>query len=414
MNQRKLPELLIGVGNFSGTIAAVKNGADAVYFGIQGYNMRDLGTNFSGKEMNKLMDYLHKNKVKGYLALNTVIFEEELKGVEAVLKQATKAKVDAVILSDLGVLSLVKKHKLEPHISTQASVANTLALETYKKLGVKRFVLARELNLEQVKTVKKKAKKLGVEIECFIHGAMCISVSGRCFLSHELFGKSANRGKCIQPCRRAYFLDGDAPDFEKKELVIQGDTILSPKDMKTIQFLDKIIGAGVDSLKVEGRTKPSDYVAAVTKCYREAIDSVANKTFTKAKITKWDDELGKVYNRGFSEGFWFSVPEGKDLTKVQGSVQTQKRVNVGRVEKYYAKVGVGEVKLFAPLKIGDKLLIEGVTTFLEQDLESMQINHRDYKSASKGKKVGILFKERVRPNDMVYVLKEDKKRMKKI
>ena len=240
---KKIPELLIGVGNFSGTIAAVKNGADAVYFGIQGYNMRDLGTNFTRKEMKKLMDYLHENKVKGYLALNTVIFEEELKGVETVLRQAKKANVDAVIFSDLGVLSLVKKYKLDPHISTQASVANTLALETYKKLGVKRFVLARELNFEQVKTVKKKAKKLGVEIECFIHGAMCISVSGRCFLSHELFGKSANRGKCIQPCRRAYFLDGDKPNYEKKELVIQGDTILSPKDMKTIGFIDKIINS---------------------------------------------------------------------------------------------------------------------------------------------------------------------------
>jgi putative protease len=371
--------------------------------------MRDLGTNFEENELKKLMSYLHKNKVKGYLALNTIIFEEELKKVDKILLIAKKAKVDAIILSDLGVLALAKKHNHKIFLSTQASVANSLALEQFAKIGVKRIILARELNLEQIKKVKKKAKKIRVEIECFIHGAMCISVSGRCFLSHEAFGRSANRGECLQPCRRAYFLDGDSPNFEKKEVFLEGNTILSAKDLKTIQFIDKIIYSGVDSVKVEGRTKPSDYVAIVTKCYREAIDSVFNKTFSEKKINEWNKELEKVYNRGFSEGFFFSIPNEKDLAKGQGSFQTQKRVNIGIVNNYFVKIGVAEIRLYekvGDISLGDKIIIEGETTFLEQTVDSMQQNHKEIKKANGGEMVGIKVKERVRPNDKVFVLKK--------
>ncbi len=405
----KKPELLSGVGDFSCAIAAVKNGADAVYFGVKGYNMRDLGTNFTEKELPKLMKYLHganpeKRKVKGYLALNTIIFEEELLRVEKIIKSAKKAKVDAIILSDLAVLALAKKYKIEAHLSTQASVSNSLSLKHYAKLGVRRIVLARELNLEQIKKIVSKARVLKIKIECFVHGAMCISVSGRCFLSHEAFGRSANRGECLQPCRRAFFLDGSAPDFEKKEVYLQGDTILSAKDMKTISFVDELIKAGIDSFKIEGRTKPSDYVATTTKCYREAIDSVFDKTFSQEKVAQWNLELEKVYNRGFSEGFYFSKPAGKDLAKGQGSFQKQKRVNVGVVTKYYVKVGVAEIKLFAPIKLGDKLLFEGETTFLEQTNESMQVNLKPILLAKQGDHVGVLVSQRVRPNDKVFKL----------
>jgi len=405
LSKVKKPELLCGVGDFSSTIAAIKNGTDAVYFGVKGYNMRDLGTNFKASELSKLMKYLHKNKVKGYLALNTIIFEDELKKVESILLAAKKAKVDAVILSDLGVLSLARKNKLNIFLSTQASVSNFLALKEYKSLGVKRVIFARELNLEQIKEVTKKAHTIGIETECFIHGAMCISVSGRCFLSHEAFGRSANRGECLQPCRRAFFLDGSAPNYEQKEIYLQGDTILSAKDMKTIEFLDKVIASGIDSLKIEGRTKPTDYVAATAKCYREAIDSVFDKSFSQEKINVWNSELEKVYNRGFSEGFFFSTPNGKDLAKGQGSVQKQKRFNVGIVTKYYSKVGVAEIKLYDTLFVGNKILIEGSTTFIESIVESMQINHKEVKEAKQGDHVGIKVNEKVRPNDKVFVLK---------
>lgn len=403
------PELLSGVGDWPSVIAAVKNGADAVYFGVKGFNMRDLGTNFSQSELKKLMEYLHgknpyKRKVFGYLALNTTIFESEMKAVEKIIIAAKKAKVDAIILSDMGVLALANKHKIEAHLSTQASVSNSVAVKQYAKLGVKRIVLARELDLLQIKKIVPLAHKLGVKIECFVHGAMCISVSGRCFLSHEVFGRSANRGQCLQPCRRAFFLDGSAPNFEKKELFLEGDTIISPKDMKTIEFVDKLIESGIDSLKIEGRTKPSDYVATTTKCYKEAIISVLNKTYSQEKINNWNNELEKVYNRGFSQGFYFSVPDKKDLAKGQGSFQKQKRQNVGIVTKYYVKVGVAEIKLFDSIKIGDSLLIEGETTYIEQKLDSMQINLKKVDSASQGQFVGIKVSERVRPKDKVFKL----------
>ncbi|MFH1390960.1 MAG: peptidase U32 family protein [Candidatus Diapherotrites archaeon] len=403
---KKKPELLVGVASFPVAIAAVKNGTDAVYFGVKGFNMRDLGTNFKTSELNKLMSYLHKNKVKGYLALNTVVFEEEITEVEKILKEAKKAKVDAIICSDLGVLSIVKKLKLEPHISTQASIGNSIALQQYKDLGAKRIVLARELSLEQIKKITKNAKKIGVDVEIFVHGAMCIAVSGRCFMSHELFGKSANKGECLQVCRRAYFVDGHAPDFEKKELKLQGDTILSAKDMKTIEFLDKIIASGVSSLKIEGRTKPSDYVAVTTKCYREAIDSVADKTFSKKKISVWNKELSKVYNRDFSTGFFLRKPGAKDLAENQKSKQTQRKKMIGTVKKYYAKPGVAEVKLIENIQLRDKLVFEGVTTFLEQELTSIQVNHTKLKRAKKAQKVGIKVSERVRENDKVFVLEK--------
>ncbi|OQA31238.1 MAG: Peptidase family U32 [archaeon ADurb.Bin336] len=404
MSLKKLnkPELLVGAGDFSSVIAASNAGADAVYFGVKGYNMRDLGTNFGLGELKKLMCFLHEKKMKGYLALNTIIFEEELNKVEKILASAKKSKVDGVIVSDLGVLSLARKHKLNIFLSTQASVTNSIALKEYKSLGVKRVILARELNLEQIKKVTKKARKIGVEVECFVHGAMCISVSGRCFLSHEIFGRSANRGECIQPCRRAFFLDGSAPNYEKKEVYLQGDTILSAKDLKSINFLDKVINSGVDSIKIEGRTKPADYVFTTTKCYREGIDSVFSKTFSKEKISKWNEELSKVYNREFSEGFFFKKPSAKDLAKGQGSFQTRKRVHTGVVTKYYAKVGVAEIKLFDSLSVEDTITIEGATTFIQQKVDSMEINNKPVPVANKDCAIGVKVKDRVRPNDKVF------------
>ncbi|MEI7960974.1 MAG: peptidase U32 family protein [archaeon] len=403
------PELLVGAGDMASVIAAVKNGADAIYFGIKGFNMRDLGTNFTESELPNLMKYLHENKVLGYLALNTTIYDEELTLVEKILSASKKAKVDAVILSDLGVLALAKKCKLKIFLSTQASVSNSLALKNFAKLGVKRIVLARELSLEQIKKVTKNAKKIGIEIEVFIHGAMCISVSGRCFLSHELFGRSANRGECLQPCRRAYFLDGASPDYEKKEVYLDGNTVMSAKDLKTINFLDKVIATGVESLKIEGRTKPADYVAATTRAYREAIDSVAGKTFTKEKVSKWNTLLEEVYNRGFSDGFYFSVPKGVDLAMGQGSFQKTKRIQVGFVVNFYAKVSVAEIRVVDNLRAGDKLIFEGETTFIEQTLDSMETHHKKIFSAKKGDMVGIKVSERVRPNDKVFVVKERKR-----
>ncbi|MAG22190.1 MAG: protease [Candidatus Diapherotrites archaeon] len=398
----KKPELLVGVGSFTCAIAAVKNGANAVYFGVKGFNMRDFGTNFKSVELKKLLKFLHENKVKGYLALNTIVFDKELKKVESILKKAKQANVDAVILSDLAVLGLAKKHKLTPFLSTQASVANASALKEFKKIGFKRVVLARELNLKQIAKIKKEIK--GIGIECFVHGAMCISVSGRCFLSHELFGTSANRGKCLQPCRRSFFLDGNKPDYLEKEIFLKGDTIISPKDLKTIEFMGKLIKAGLDSMKIEGRTKPAHYVAVVTKCYRQAIDSVFDKSFSRKKVLAWNKELAKVYNRGFSKGFFFSKPGQKDLTEKEGSSQTQKRKLLGVVKKFYAKAMVAEVKLSLSIAIGDRILIEGKNTFFEQEVDSIQIKHKPLEKVVRGKMIGLKVIDRTRKNDNVFKL----------
>ncbi len=402
----KKPELLVGAGNFVSAIAAVKNGADAVYFGVKGFNMRDLGTNFKTSELKKLMAFLHKNKVKGYLALNTIVFDKELKKVESILKKAKKAKIDAVILSDFGILKLAKKHGLIPFLSTQASVANSVAAAEFRGLGVKRIILARELSLKQIAKIKKSVKN--IEIECFVHGAMCISVSGRCFLSHEVFGTSANRGKCLQPCRRAFFLDGVPPNYKEKNVLLQGNLILSPKDLKTIEFFDKIVCTGIDSVKIEGRNKPAHYIAVTTKCYREAIDSVFDKSFNAKKVSGWNRRLENVFNRGFSKGFFFSTPGKRDLAEKQGSRQKQKRTSVGVVKKFYPKAMVVEIKLCKNLAPGDSILIEGQTTFLKQIIESMEINHRKIKKGRKGKTIGLKVSEKIRKNDRVFLLKKQK------
>jgi putative protease len=402
----KKPELLSGVGNFASAIAAVENGADAVYFGIQGFNMRDLGKNFSIPEAKKLIKYLHSKKVKAYLAINTIIFDEEIKQTEKIIKEMQKAKIDAFIVSDMGVLELCKKHNATFFVSTQASAANSLATQHYKKIGATRVIMAREISLKQLKEVCTNAKKINLGIECFVHGAMCISISGRCFLSHELFGKSANRGECLQPCRRAYFLDGDAPNYEKKEVYLDGSTILSAKDMKTIEFLDKIIETGVESLKIEGRTKPVDYIATTTKCYREAIDSIFEKTYTKEKIEDWNNRLSGVYNRGFSTGFFFGTPDKKDLADKQGSYQKQKRRNIGKIINYFSKIGVIEVRAFDSFKLNDEIIIEGPNTFIQQKIESIEVNRTPINKVEKGMIVGIKVKDKCKQNDLLYVIEK--------
>lgn len=422
----KRVELLVGIADFKSAIAAVKNGANAVYFGLKGYNMRDLGTNFKETELSKLIKYLHENKVKGYLALNTTIYPEEIKKVKSILKKAKNAKVNAVIASDLGVMQLANEIGIELHVSTQSSISNELALKQFKNLGATRVVLARELTLLQVKKLTKIAKKLDLEVEAFVHGAMCIAVSGRCFMSHDVFGRSANRGECLQFCRRtfhlegknspseekcncksideaeAFFIEGSSGNFEKKSVKVSGNTILSAKDMKTIEILDKIIDAGIISLKIEGRTKPVDYIATVTRCYREAIDSIKNKTYTKKKIENWNKELGEVYNRKFSTGFWLGEPKKEGFTDIEGSNQTKKKKHLGIVKKFYAKPMVCEIKISEDLKLNEKILFEGVTTFLEQKVTSMQINHKEIKLAKKGQLIGLKVNERVRKNDNVF------------
>lgn len=409
MKQIKKPELLSPIQDWTSLQTAIKNGADAVYFGISGFNMRATAKNFTVKDLPKIAKIAHKNRVKVYLAINTIIYEEEIKKVEQILKAVKKAKIDAIICWDLAVIEMAKNLKIETHLSTQASVANSQSAEFYKKIGIKRIVLARECSLLQIKKIKEKAK---IEIEIFIHGAMCVSISGRCFLSQYLYGKSANRGECLQPCRRKYLIkqiDGD------KELEIGENYLLSPKDLYTIEFIEKIIDAGVDCLKIEGRNRSPEYVAVVTKSYRTIIDFVCSNPKRDKKFKDDLAELKKellkkldtVYHRGRSSGFFLGKPIN-EWTSSYGSQATTKKIHIGRVLSYYKRIGVAEIIIQANknIKIGDDLIFQGPTTgSREEKIISMEKNHFSIKKASQGEKIAIKISAMVRKNDEVYLVK---------
>jgi len=391
-------ELLSPAGDFASLRAAVENGADAVYFGINKLNMRAAAKNFSLSEIKKVTDYCHKNKVKAYLTLNTIIYDNEIKTAEKILKKAKQVKVDAIIAWDIAVLNLCKKLKLKIHLSTQANVTNSEEIKFYKNLGVKRINLARELSLKQIISIKKQ----NIQLEAFAHGALCVSISGRCFISQSLYNKSANRGECLQPCRREYEIKDKETKFK---LDLGNDYVLSPKDLCTLPILDKIIKAKVDALKIEGRNRSPEYVAVVTRVYREAIDAYYDKKFNKKLVDKLMKELKKVYNRGFSTNFYLGIPDKKTYTDKYGSKATKKKVYVGYVKNCYKKIKVAEIKIEAnSVKVGDNLLIIGNKTGVkEEKVKSIEINHKKLKQAKKGQRVAIKFKNLVRENDKVYL-----------
>ena len=268
------PELMAPAGDMTMLTAAVNAGADAVYFGIGKLNMRAKAKNFALNDLKEISEFCQKRNVKTYITLNTVIYEDEIDEIEIIIREAKKNKIDRIICWDLGVIELCNKYNMPFCISTQASISNSISLDTYKRLGAERVVLARECSLEEIKIIR---SKTDLEIEAFIHGAMCIAVSGRCFMSHHLFDKSANRGECVQPCRREFKVVDETTD---KEMIIGNDYILSPKDLCTIEFLDQLIEAGIDSFKIEGRKRSPEYVHKVVSVYRRAIDLYFNNELT--------------------------------------------------------------------------------------------------------------------------------------
>jgi len=390
-------ELLAPVGNWIMLEAAIQAGADSVYLGIKGLNMRARAQNFELKDLEKITKRAHKDKVKVYLALNTVVYDNEISQIKEILKAAKKYKVDAIICWDLAVISEAKKLKLPIHISTQASISNFEALKFYYQLGARRFILARELSLEQIKEIKKKIKqhKLKAEIEVFIHGAMCVSISGRCFMSQFSFNKSANRGECWQPCRREYLIKDKENEIEFR---LGHNYILSPKDLCTIGFIDKLIGAGIDAFKIEGRNRSPEYVKTVVSAYRKVINDPKNKNLVKEQLKK----LKTVYNKGFSTGFFLGKPINQ-WSDVYGSKAAETKQYLGKVLNYYSRPGVAEILLEAGnLKIGDRIMIQGNKTgVIEQKITSMEINKKKTKTAKKAQKIGLKTKK-VRENDKIY------------
>jgi len=394
------PELMAPAGDWTMLRTAVKAGADAVYFGVDKLNMRAKAKNFSVKELSEISKFCKSKKVKTYLTLNTIVFEDEIAEAEQIIVAAKRAKIDRIICSDLAIAELCNKHKMSFCISTQSSISNSLSASVYKKFGAVRIVLARECSLEEIRKIR---KSTDLEIEAFIHGAMCIAVSGRCFMNHHLFGQSANRGECIQPCRREYEVYDTAA---KKSMLIGDDYVLSPKDLCTIEFIDQLIEAGIDSFKIEGRKRAPEYVAKTVSIYRKAIDLYFKKKLTAEKKKEFLKELETVYNRGFSTGFYFGKPSSEDYAGVEGSKATTRKVYVGKVLNYFKKPKAAHILLESgKINLKDRILIIGETTGLvELTLEEIIINEKSARSAKKGNEVTFVTAELVRRNDKVYLV----------
>jgi len=388
-------ELLAPAGDFPSMIAAIESGADAVYFGLKEFNMRDSAKNFKISDLNKINKICKTNNkiIKKYLTLNTIIYDNEVKRVGKLLKKV-RGKVDAIICWDLSVIQLARKYKIPFHISTQASVANSETAKFYKNLGAERIILARELNLKQIKKISRIIKA-----ECFIHGAMCVSISGRCFTSQFLQARSANRGQCTHPCRRAYTIR----DSDGYELKLENNRIISAKDLCALPFLEKLKKAGITAFKIEGRNRNPEYVSQVTKVYRRAID----KKLSENEIKQGIEELKKVYNRGFSSGFYLKLPTSDDFSCSENGEGREFKEKRGIIEKYWPKIGVAAVKMLSgKLKLGDEVYIIGNSTgVMRAKISSMEINHKPVSEIEKAQKVGIKL-PKCREGDEVYLIRK--------
>lgn len=386
-------ELLAPAGDFSMLSAAVNAGANAVYFGLKSFSMRAAARNFTIRDLDKIREICKRKNVKMYLVLNTIIYNNEIKEIENTIKKA-KGKVDAIICWDFAVIELCKKYNIPFFISTQASVSNLASAKFYKKLGAKRIVLARELNLKQIKEISKI-----IDIECFAHGAMCVSVSGRCFTSQFLFNKSANRGECLHPCRRAYTVK----DHEGNELEIENNKIFSAKDLCTLPFIEQMKKAGIRAFKIEGRNRDARYVDSVVRVYRKALD----KKLTKEELKQSMEEMKEIYNKGYSSGFYLGVPTSDDMSLAEDNSSRKKKHFVGKVVHYFQETGTARIKLSSELKLGDEIVIIGNFTGLEKSkVNSMEKNNKQIKRAYKGDEINLKLPP-VRKNDEVYVIKEE-------
>ncbi len=410
------PELLAPAGNFISLQSVLQNGADAVYIGLIDYNMRANANNFTLDDLKKVSSIAQQYNAKTYLCSNIILNEDSAIDFRKKIPVIYESEIDGLILSDIGLIEYTVENGLEAHISVQENSSNSFVLNTLKKLGAKRAILSRELSLNQIKEITKKSS---IETEVFIHGAMCMSISGRCFLSNALYGRSANCGDCLQPCRKNWTLTyqenendnvNNNSDLEedKESFIISGSfdnsyrtNFFSPKDLSMINHIPELIKAGIDSFKIEGRGRSPDYGAKVTGVYREAIDTYL-KNPKKYKVNQsWINRLKEVFNRGFDTGFYFKKPN--QTSKDNQSKYIKK--DIGKVVNYYNKIKVAELKIHDNLVIGDRILIQGPTTgSIESTIKSMQINGENIIKANKGCNVAVKFPNKVRKNDFLYKL----------
>jgi len=357
----QLPELMAPVRDAASFTAAINAGADAVYFGVGHLNMRVSTAGIEAEMLANVVTRAHAEGVKVYVTLNTIVYDGELPTIREHLQLFRDVQVDAVICWDPAIIELVREFGLPLHISTQASISNVQAARFYASLGAERIVLARELTLEQISELRKNA---GVEVEVFAHGAMCVAVSGRCFISQFIDCRSANRGNCLQPCRHEYRVINE---YTGDELKLSNGYVLSPKDLCSIAMVDQLVAAGIDAIKLEGRARSVEYTSTVTSCYRRALDAVAAGEYTDALKEELLEELADVYNRDFSTGFLLGRPGDEAWSTQKNSQARTKKVFAGKVINYYQKKQIAHLELLATdLRIGDTLQFQGPTTGMER------------------------------------------------
>lgn len=398
------------VGSYESLMAAIQGGADSVYFGIEQLNMRARSSNnFTLSDLRNISEICRENSVKTYITLNTIIYDEELELMKSIVLEAKKNNITAIIASDLSVIEFAHENEVEVHISTQCNITNIEAIRFFSKYADV-IVTARELSLKQVSEIIKKINEQDIKgpsgklisIEVFAHGALCMAVSGKCYISLDNFNYSANRGACYQPCRRAYNVkDKD----EEIELDVDSKYIMSPKDLCTIGFLDKILEAGVKVLKIEGRGRSAEYVKTVTKCYKEAARSYYERKYSAENIDKWTTELKSVYNRGFWDGYYLGRKIG-EWTEKYGSMATKQKVYIGKVTNYFANINVAEIKIeTGSLEVSDEIIISGPTTGVyESIIYEVRVDLIKTNRADKGITCSIPVNIIVRRNDKLYKL----------
>ncbi|WP_455101137.1 peptidase U32 family protein [Prevotella denticola] len=403
-------EIMAPVGSRESLAAAIHAGADSVYFGIGRLNMRSHSANhFTIDDLKEIAGTCKAQGIKTYLTVNTVIYGEDIETMHEIVDAARAAGITAVIASDVAVMMYCRQAGVEVHLSTQLNISNIDALKFYAQFADV-AVLARELNMDQVKEIHRQIleqnicgpKGQPVRIEMFCHGAFCMAISGKCYMSLHDANRSANRGECVQICRRSYTVTDNETG---NQLEIDNKYIMSPKDLKTVRFIDRMMDAGVRVFKIEGRARGPEYVHTVVTCYREAIESVLDGTFTEEKKDLWDKRLSTVFNRGFWDGYYQGQKMG-EWTKEYGNKATEKKVLIGKVMKYFSRLGVAEIAVEAnTFSKGDKLLITGNTTgamFLNAD--EIRYDLRPVNAAEQGWRVSILVPGKVRPNDKLFKL----------